>query len=1138
MLTTEDTIITHTEPGNPFISRILSFHPEIELENQKSLRNYTKSLKRDENSDDYFVKEVSYSTSDHGIGRLYARSGASLQNMKKMIRNTVCQGKIPIPKFGEIQPGDIQADSFLHDIDMENAHFVILKQMCADHGWEHKTLKRYVKTRSEIIAKAESELNVSKEEIKALFCKILYGGSLANWIKTHDLESKRRTATLEFALAMEAEMNKVREKIWTTFPEYQEAADKKKGNPRGSLLSLVLQQKEASILQIMVSFFRQEGWDVAALVFDGLMVYKRREYQDENGKLPLDVIEKCEKVIKEKTKYEIKLKEKEMDARIPLNVYSVEKSLMQKYATCLRASGRFITEDLSRVIDLSRHRWILIKSPTGTGKTQYLETAFQEIQARHRDEKLMFVAVSPRCSVTKQHDKTFNKLGFVHYENADFTFNTKIITTLDSIVKIEKQIDVLYIDEVESLLRHVFSLTLKNRKEVWTRLLVACNRAKYVICTDADMGDMVNTFFGRIFQELSKSESVKDRALFLENCLQPIKLRVFLTAKRSLWNYELEERLREKDSKIFIGCDSCSEARALKGQLLGWFEKNQPEKKMKADVDVKLYTSKDGNPKDLNNVEESWKDVKVVICSPSIIYGIDYSSKTVPFTAVMGLYTCDGITMGADEIRQQMRRIRQISRTSGQAWDVCMFCSPGNEDKETSPTGSEEIMDMLRNFYTNYVDTFKRNAMATFLLEELPIKIESTGAVSVQEEDLFVQLYVQYLRKRSLSKHRLFEMLCYIFNLEEHDVTIMKSEPKEVDVVWKTKKAHLVQAEEEDQLAFLKNFSFNNEEEMQGLALSKILNFQPENEIRRKQMQKAVRVLREVLLCDQTKSDVIKGCPQVISLLSSEKALSSFMKFRSLCKNYKANQADPLKLRRDFHYTEVTQSEMTVLNILHLVEEQVLRLKRGECIYYDNKQVNKLCNKKADIPKDVMNLILEVKQMPLAEKLKNKLPTILESPTLYDVYKWVCSIYMFFCRDSKGKSIITTKIIDKVDVSSDKKKRQGKQLSNTKEQECNNCHKSKAMSEFHKGKLVCKVCRKSKRISKFFIKNNETLADYTELIIWGQSRSFKAPNESFRTNDPIMKELMSVPTKFHALWDEDQSLISEIKWIGITDEED
>ena len=95
-------------------------------------------------------------------------------------------------------------------------------------------------------------------------------------------------------------------------------------------------------------------------------------------------------------------------------------------------------------------------------------------------------------------------MGFIHYMKDKKLLPTcnNIISTLDSLFKIDKAIDILYVDEVETLLEHVFADTLKERNLVWAKLLEVCSAAiaKKVIVTYADFGDLSTTFFTEVIE--------------------------------------------------------------------------------------------------------------------------------------------------------------------------------------------------------------------------------------------------------------------------------------------------------------------------------------------------------------------------------------------------------------------------------------------------------------------------------------------------------------------------------------------------------------------------------------------------------------------------------------------------------------
>lgn len=463
----------------------------------------------------------------------------------------------------------------------------------------------------------------------------------------------------------------------------------------------------------------------------------------------------------------------------------------KKLVTYKRVEGEYLKRDLSHHLQ-ENERFQLIRSPTGTGKTKYMQKAFEDMIASN--PLWVYIAVSPRCSVTQQHFKEFQSLGFVHYadDKNNLESCTKIITTLDSITKINQRIDVIYIDEVESLLEHVFSDTLNQKRlYVWKRLLQICNQATRVICTDADFGDVSMTFFTNIFEAIKKAESqqvphtlawesqsLQDlqmqpksnnfKALFLDN-VRPLKsLRIKFCRNVKQWTDKLESALKIPRSKIFIGCDSKKSACNLHAQINAWLL-TQPNPSFTKDQ-ILLYTSEDGDKSDFNNVNSIWAAAKVVLCSPTIVYGVDYSNQDHPFTSVFGFYKQQGRTLGAEKIRQQLRRCRFIERLEGEIFHIIIFILstrlPTKDDetfKKMFPITAPLVRERLRQISADYKSEIEKI---------IPVSVDGTGNVTLLDNDPLTELYIEFIRKRNISKFDLSETLHQLLKFEKHLVTL------------------------------------------------------------------------------------------------------------------------------------------------------------------------------------------------------------------------------------------------------------------------------------------------------------------------------------------------------------------------------
>lgn len=145
----------------------------------------------------------------------------------------------------------------------------------------------------------------------------------------------------------------------------------------------------------------------------------------------------------------------------------------------------------------------LIKSPLGSGKTQWLVEQLTQVQDRG------ILNVGYRNTLLLQFNERADRLGFYHLQSdknlQDFDLNNpaiKVSNCVDSLTRFsQEQFDgkIIILDEVSSILKHLlFSGTIKNFskiKELFTEMLRRCDR---IIALDGMMQDWVVTFFKAI----------------------------------------------------------------------------------------------------------------------------------------------------------------------------------------------------------------------------------------------------------------------------------------------------------------------------------------------------------------------------------------------------------------------------------------------------------------------------------------------------------------------------------------------------------------------------------------------------------------------------------------------------------------
>ena len=173
-------------------------------------------------------------------GRLF--SGGSLQGMPSMIRGLLMRNGIGT------------------DIDMANAHQVILRYICKLHNIQCPELEYYINHRDECLKKFESR------EIG----KIVYLTAL-----NKDTPNREKNLPVEFK-KYDLEIKKIQKQL-VKIKEYTELVcsvpEDKPYNKLGSAVNRILCYYENIILQHAIHVINSKGIEIAILMFDGLMIY-------------------------------------------------------------------------------------------------------------------------------------------------------------------------------------------------------------------------------------------------------------------------------------------------------------------------------------------------------------------------------------------------------------------------------------------------------------------------------------------------------------------------------------------------------------------------------------------------------------------------------------------------------------------------------------------------------------------------------------------------------------------------------------------------------------------------------------------------------------------------------------------------
>jgi len=172
-------------------------------------------------------------------GRLF--SGSSLQGIWGKYRGLLMRNKCT-------------------DIDMSNAHPVILRYICRMHNIDCPHLEYYINNRNECLAQFES----------GKLGKIYYLKAT-----NHDVQNRKVGLPSEFR-KYDSEMKRIQKKL-VNISKYCEIVDSipytKTYNYNGSVINRILCYYENMILQHVIHIINTRGIEIAILMFDGIMIY-------------------------------------------------------------------------------------------------------------------------------------------------------------------------------------------------------------------------------------------------------------------------------------------------------------------------------------------------------------------------------------------------------------------------------------------------------------------------------------------------------------------------------------------------------------------------------------------------------------------------------------------------------------------------------------------------------------------------------------------------------------------------------------------------------------------------------------------------------------------------------------------------
>jgi superfamily II DNA or RNA helicase len=282
---------------------------------------------------------------------------------------------------------------------------------------------------------------------------------------------------------------------------------------------------------------------------------------------------------------------------------------------------------------------LLIRSQMGTGKTELICDYMNEIKPKR------VLWISTRQTYSHNINERLNKFGFVNYldDKENFIYKPKIIVQLESLTQLDKMFkiipyDLIVLDEIESILYHFDSSTIAHKSsQTFDLLFMLCKSTKSkVICMDADLGLRTIEFakdldpdYKLVINKYKKSDiiinMVDNKDWFIEEIKKNLitnKLNCCIIGLSTKLLYQLEELLKE------------------------W----------KINYLIHTRESDDKFKKELAKVNELWVKYQIVLFSPTISVGVDFTK--IHFDKIYGIITPN--TASPRTFKQMLGRLRTL----------------------------------------------------------------------------------------------------------------------------------------------------------------------------------------------------------------------------------------------------------------------------------------------------------------------------------------------------------------------------------------------------------------------------------------------------------------------------------------------
>ena len=334
---------------------------------------------------------------------------------------------------------------------------------------------------------------------------------------------------------------------------------------------------------------------------------------------------------------------------------------------------RYLSNEINFTELMENKDFVFIKSPMGTGKSYSLHKLLEDYDTYHN-----VVYLSSRQAFSCSMANEFKKDGFVNYLDREHFngLNPRVIVSLESIHKVVdyKNVDLLIIDESESIFNIISSETLLKNNfthnlKVFRDMII---NSKKIMIMDAYLSNRSITPIKHL-REVSP-----DNSSYIINYFQYDE-REFYECGKPAFILEIERQLRAGKR-----CCVVSGSRKLGEMILQYLNDKG------LNTNHIFYNIKNKLENGLN-VNEAWKQVELLIYSPTITCGISYDNNQAHFDNLF-IYS---VNKGSTHFRDIIQAHKRVRHFTDKKICICINDDFDGFNDDQYPLRKEELNEYL-----------------------------------------------------------------------------------------------------------------------------------------------------------------------------------------------------------------------------------------------------------------------------------------------------------------------------------------------------------------------------------------------------------------------------------------------------------